>query len=179
MNKPNNKKRKASQEKITKIFLQLIQKYEINEITVSKICKLANINRSTFYANYIDIYDLADKIKEEMFYNVLELYKEESIKGEHSYNYLKLFNHIKENPIYYKTLFKLNFDFTKYYNNHLEKTESLKYYGTTKNMEYHIEFFRAGMNAVLKKWLNNNCKETPEEITEIIRTEYQKKNDID
>lgn len=179
MNKINNNKRKTSQEKIKKVFLQLIQHYEINEISVSNICKLVQINRSTFYANYLDIYDLANKIKEEMFYNMLDLYQEESMKQEHSYNYLKLFQHIKENQIYYRTLFKLNFDFTQYYNNHLEENEALKYYGTTKNMEYHIEFFKAGMNAILKKWIKDGCQESPEEMAEIIRTEYQKKNTID
>ncbi len=60
MNTPNNKRRKASQDKIEKVFIKLIQKYELNEISVSDICKLAEINRSTFYANYLDIYDLAD-----------------------------------------------------------------------------------------------------------------------
>lgn len=44
-----------------------------------------------------------------MFINLLELYKEESIKQKHSYNYLKLFAHIKENQIYYKTMLKLIF----------------------------------------------------------------------
>ena len=80
MNKPNNQKKKKSQEAIKKIFLQLIQEKEIQEISVSNICKLAHINRSTFYANYLDIYDLADKIREEMFYNLLELFKEEALK---------------------------------------------------------------------------------------------------
>jgi len=66
MNTPNNKKRKNSQEKIEKTFLQLIQKKNIDEISISMICKMANLNRSTFYANYIDIYDLAEKIKKNM-----------------------------------------------------------------------------------------------------------------
>ena len=66
MNIPNNKKRKKSQEQIEKIFLQLIQKKNIDEISVSTICDKANLNRSTFYSNYIDIYDLAEKIKQQM-----------------------------------------------------------------------------------------------------------------
>ena len=66
MNKQNNKKRKKSQEQIEKIFLQLIQKRNIDELSVSMICEMAKLNRSTFYANYIDIYDLAEKIKENM-----------------------------------------------------------------------------------------------------------------
>ena len=51
MNTPNNKRRKESQEKIIRVFLNLIQSKEVPEITVSDICKQANINRSTFYAN--------------------------------------------------------------------------------------------------------------------------------
>lgn len=42
-------------------------------------------------------------------------------------------------------------------------------------MEYHIEFFRAGFNAILKKWLNNGCDKSPYEMAEILQTEYQKK----
>ena len=34
----------------------------------------------------------------------------------------------------------------------------------------------AGLNAVVKKWLNNDCKESPEEIDAIIKSEYQTKN---
>ena len=66
MNKPNNKRKKESIERIEKVFLNLIQTKEINEITVTEICKEAKINRSTFYANYLDVYDLADKIVERM-----------------------------------------------------------------------------------------------------------------
>lgn len=66
MNIQNNKKRKSSVEKIEKTFLQLIQKKNIEDISVSTICEIANLNRSTFYSNYIDIYDLADKVKQQM-----------------------------------------------------------------------------------------------------------------
>lgn len=168
--------KKSSKERIESAFITLLQYKDINKIYVTDIIKIAKVNRSTFYANYIDIYDLADKIKENMYKDVLELYKEEAIKKEHSYDYLKLFKHIKDNQIYYKTMFKLNFDFTDYYDYHLEKEEALKYYGTTSNIEYHIEFFKAGITAVIKKWLFNNCMESPEEIMEIINTEYKEKN---
>lgn len=39
MNKPNNKRKKESQTKIKKIFVQLLQNKEINEISVTEICK--------------------------------------------------------------------------------------------------------------------------------------------
>ena len=46
-----------------------------------------------------------------------------------------------------------------------------KYYDN-KYIDYHIEFFRAGLNAIIKKWLSNNCQESPEQINQIIVTEY-------
>lgn len=166
---------KTAQEKMEKAFIELIQTKEISEINVTDLVRLAKVNRSTFYVNYLDIYDLADKIKEKMYHSILEIYKEEAIKREHSYNYLKLFKHIKENQIYYRTLFKLNFDFREYFQSDLDNKEALKYFGTLKNIEYHKEFFKAGLSAVIKKWLQEGCKESPEEINEILETEYKGK----
>ena len=66
MNVKNNKRRRESQDKIEKAFVELLQTREIKEITVSDIIKLTGLNRSTFYANYIDIFDLADKTREKL-----------------------------------------------------------------------------------------------------------------
>lgn len=44
------------------------------------------------------------------------------------------------------------------------------------HIEYHIEFFMVGINAIIKKWLYNGCKEDSEEISQILIEEYQNKN---
>ena len=62
MNVKNNKRRRQSQEKIEKAFIELLQTKELMQITVSEICSKTSLNRSTFYANYVDVFDLADKI---------------------------------------------------------------------------------------------------------------------
>lgn len=175
MNTSNNKRRKNSQEKIEKVFIELLQKKDLNKINVTDIVKLANINRSTFYTNYLDIYDLADKLKEKMFHDYLSLYQEERKTHKHSYNYLPMFKDIKENQLFYKTLFKLNFDFSDYYDFHLEKEEMIKFYGNDKNMDYHMAFFKAGIDAIIKKWLDNGCSESPEEMVKILNDEYKEK----
>lgn len=43
---------------LTKILVELLQKKTFDEITVVEICKLASINRSTFYAHYMNIDEL-------------------------------------------------------------------------------------------------------------------------
>ena len=58
MNIKNNQRYKMSSEKIETAFLALILKHRYEDITVSQICKKANINRSTFYCHYDDINDL-------------------------------------------------------------------------------------------------------------------------
>ena len=173
MNTPNNKRRKETRDKISKVFITLLQTREINEISVTDICKMANINRSTFYVNYIDIYDLADKIGQELENEVAFLYQEEKDNQNNSNNFLKLFKHIKDNQLFYKTYFKLKMDqnfIIKEYDYHLSK----KMYND-KYIDYHMEFFKAGLNAMIKKWLNNGCKETPEEMENILKSEYKNK----
>ena len=171
MNTKNNKRKRESMQKIEQILIELLQTKELNQISVSDICKKANLNRSTFYANYTDIYELADRIREKLEAQVADLYKEEIMRGHNSNNYLILFRHIEQNQIFYKTYFKLGYD-EKYqiwqYDYYLAK----KYFGD-RFIDYHIEFFKSGLNKIIKLWLQNGCKETPEEMFEIIKSEYQ------
>ena len=171
MNIPNNKRKKESMERIEKVFIELLQTKEISEISVSDICKRARLNRTTFYANYTDIYGLADTIRNKLENNLAELYRDEIAQGFNSNNYLKLFQHIKENQIFYQTYFKLGYD-----NNY----KIIKYdvrlaseHFDNKFIEYHMEFFKAGITQIIKLWLQNGCKESPEDMFEIIRSEYQ------
>ena len=173
MNTPNNKKRKNSQEQIEKVFLQLIQNKNIEEISVSMICEIANLNRSTFYANYIDIYDLAEKVRNNMEVEFAQFQLSNNAKQDTD-GYLNMFRQIKNNQIFFKTYFKLeDISMSKPTQYRIELAE--KYYNN-EYIDYHIEFFRAGLNAVIKKWLSNNCKESPEVINEIIESEYKNKN---
>ena len=151
MNTKNNKRRRESIEKIEKAFVELLQTRDISKITVSDICKMTDLNRSTFYANFLDVYDLADKVRETL--------EQEFGKAFADYDYfnertgaLRMFTHIKENQLFYNTYFKLCYE---------------------ANVKYHIEFFRNGFNAIIKLWLKDGCKESPEEMAEVLKKEYR------
>lgn len=171
MNTPNNKRRRESIKKIETVFLDLLQTRSLETIKVSDICKRAGLNRTTFYSNYTDIYALADSIRDKLESNLSTLYEEEISSEVNSNNYLKLFRHIKENQLFYSTYFKLGYD-----NNYkilLYDTELAKKYFHNRFINYHMEFFKSGMTKIIKMWLQNGCRETPEEMFEIIRSEYQ------
>jgi len=171
MNTKNNKRKRDSIQKIEQALIEFLQNKELNQISVSDICKRANLNRSTFYANYVDIYELADTIREKLEAHVAELYRDEIVKGYNSNNYLVLFQHIEQNQIFYHTYFKLGYD---------EKYKILQYdYDLAKKhfddrfIDYHMEFFKSGLTKIIKLWLQNGCKETPEEMFEVIKSEYR------
>ena len=171
MNTPNNKRKKESMERIEKIFIELLQTKALNEISVSDICKRAGLNRTTFYANYPDIYGLADAIRDKLEVAVSDLYRDEITQGFNSNDYLKLFRHIQENQIFYQTYFKLGYD--NKYRIISYDTGLAKMHFQNKHIEYHMEFFKAGITQIIKMWLKNGCKESPEEMFEIIKSEYQ------
>ena len=56
----------SAEEKILNCFWDLYKERGIHKITVTKICNMAHVNRSTFYAHFIDIYDVLDKIEEKV-----------------------------------------------------------------------------------------------------------------
>lgn len=169
MNTKNNKRRRESVEKIEKAFVELLQKRELKEITVTDICNMTGLNRSTFYANFLDVYDLADKLREKLENEFSELFIREN--NQEKNGALKMFTHIKDNQLFYKTYFKLGYDekhsIMIYDVNRAEKDFD------NKHIKYHIEFFRNGINAIIKMWLSGGCKESPEEMAEILREEYR------
>ena len=149
MNTKNNRRRRESMERIQKVFIELLQTKELHEISVSDICKRCELNRSTFYANFVDIYELADKVREDLEREVNLLYEAETTQGFNSNDYLKLFYHIKDNQLFYCTYFKLGYDNQfklEYYDIH-----QAKQHFDNRHIEYHVEFFRSGFNAIVKK----------------------------
>lgn len=176
MNTKNNRRRRDSMERIEKVFIELIQSKELNEITVSDICKRCELNRSTFYANYIDIYDLADKVRTYLEEEVNRLYEVEQEQQFNSNDYLRLFRHIQENQLFYRTYFKLGYD-NQFKLKGYDIYQAAHYYDN-QYIDYHIEFFRNGLNAIVKMWLAGGCKETPEEMDKIIRSEYQGRSEL-
>ena len=51
---------------IRKSFTALLSQKPIRNISVKELCEKAGINRGTFYAHYLDIYDLMDQMEQEM-----------------------------------------------------------------------------------------------------------------
>ena len=61
-----------SKESIKNSFIELRTKKELRKITVKELCEKANINKSTFYAYYDDIFDLSEQIESDVVRQIIE-----------------------------------------------------------------------------------------------------------
>ena len=159
MNTFNNKRKQMSKESIKNAFTLLLQTKSVSEISVTELCKLAHINRTTFYANYesIDMLcmeignDLQDSIKEIYYYDCYD-----------TKELMKILKAIRGKQDIYSVYYKLNLD-----NVYLERLNS-NYLYDGKHEDLKQAFFMAGFNAVIKRWIQNNCMEKPIEIKNIL-----------
>ncbi|MBQ8827343.1 MAG: TetR/AcrR family transcriptional regulator [Oscillospiraceae bacterium] len=53
-------------------FMEIRSKKPLEKITVKELCEAAKINKSTFYVYYKDLYDLSDKIENEIVTSVVK-----------------------------------------------------------------------------------------------------------
>lgn len=164
MNVPNNKRRKASRRKIVSAFMTLMETMPLQKISVTELCKKAGVNRTTFYACFEDVYDLARQVMANLQSHVETLFH-----GDFNGDYLRLLQDVYDNQLYYKTCFKLGVDDVHVKPYALERFKNV--FGD-EYLNYHIEFFRAGLNKILQMWLDGGCRETPEQINEILKSEY-------
>ena len=175
MNIKNNKRRQETVHRIESAFLEFLKNQDISKIKVTAICDRAGINRGTFYANFLDVYDLADKLHTRLIQEVNDLFESDIQLQNTNTDFIKLFEHmfehIRKNQELYHLYFKLGYD----------DIDNLKMYAfyqfahnfKEQNLHYHVTFFKSGFNAIIKTWLNNGCKETPQEMRDILLLEYQ------
>lgn len=173
MNVTNNRRRRDSKRRIEAALEKLLQEKTLGQIRVTEICQLAGVNRTTFYANYEDVNALAQEYQDALLQRMLTQYQQEVEARQSSFDFAKLFRHIYENQLDYKTYFRLNpgshFDWRLCDRAVVEKLFR------SEQLDYHIAFFGNGLNAMIKLWLENGCRETPEEMAEVIISEYAPK----
>ena len=64
--KKTDRRTKRTRKAIIGAFAALLMEKPLNRITVQEITDMADINRATFYKHYLDVYDLYDKVEQEI-----------------------------------------------------------------------------------------------------------------
>ena len=162
---------------IKESLIQLLQSKEIHQITVTNICKKADINRGTFYLHYKDAFDLLQSMEDELFNQILEYINETPIEDYADSLLIKVLELIKENKDLCKILFckqrdgriidrilyiasKANLELLLYDSDEFDMS----------NFNYLIRYSVGGVLAIIQFWLENDALESPREIVNIINS---------
>lgn len=167
---------KYTKKVIKDVFLSLLEKKELNKITVSEICTIADINRATFYRYYLDIYDLFDNIQEE-FAEKLKLSIAESGQEYTVFSFCKgLLEVLIEEKNLAKIIFNINKNliflddilqiaYSNFYNNCKKHFVNV----SAEDVEYATVFIFNGALGIINFWIKNDFDKDIDEIAELIQ----------
>ena len=163
-------------------FTTLINSKDYDDITIQDILDLSNVGRSTFYTHFKTKNDLLSKVSQDIFEHVfshsLQEEKSHDFSKESIYDFKHLVTHIlyhikdEKNLIKGIILSKGNNLFLNEFCNHLSKFANSYFnnYPYAKNNFIPLELKKRllvdGFVTILKYWIDDDFKETPETLTE-------------
>lgn len=165
--------------KTKKTLLQALTKLmaekKINNITIKELTDLADVNRSTFYLYYKDIFDMVEKIEAELINDFSEAYDQFSKKAT-TYDdlfsfFIYLFDFVQTNAEMFRIFLCNGGDFT-----FIEKLKKaiehckIPLDDTSSEVEAHycMPFVISGCIGVIQQWLKDDMKASPKDMAAIL-----------
>lgn len=176
MNKKNNKQFQNSDVRMKRAMLELMNTIPFDRITVRLICERAEVNRSTFYAHYADIYDMIEQMETNLQNKLMDNYLAfEKVTPLSRESFLTFLAFIKEHRDFYRIALKARREFPikQGYESLWEqiiRPLCLKAgLDSESEMMFYFVGFQAGFTMILKRWVEEDCAESEEKMAEIIR----------
>ena len=175
MNKKGNKSYQDTDKKICDFVLKQMETHPLNEISVKEVCSELEINRSTFYAHFQDIYGVAESLADTYNQELIERCRKAAAQSgnEPRVYLLTVLEHIRDHQVFFRNMFSEDMSIM------VEKDllalrrmiadplmRSL--YVPENRIPFYFAYTQGGFLAVCEMWLNGGCKEDPEEIMRII-----------
>ena len=167
MNTKNNSRSRETRERLKEALLRLLARRDILDVTVSRLCQEAGVNRSTFYSHYDSIGDLMEEMEQEIGANLIGRFREDNYDGEHPFSpghLLPILEHIRDNRDFYRVYLSQS---TAQHRMDWAFGQLLEWY--VEAIAYYFAFFRAGFLALIQQWLQNRCQEEPEVILSYVQ----------
>lgn len=177
MNTKNNIRFREMEIRMEAAMLELMKHTEFEKITVKKICEKANVNRSTFYAHFIDIYDMLEKMESHLHVELLNSLPKGSMPEQMMFleeltipflQFIKRHQYFYQIALKTRTEFPLKQGFDGMWNNVIKPKCQQAGIFLESEMMYYFVYFQSGFTNILKRWLEQGCMESEEEISRLL-----------
>ena len=168
-------------------LIALLEVKDLEYITVKEICTKAGVNRSTFYLHYETLADLANEAMEMVNRRFQSYFNQDSndllenidkvelndlvfINKNYLQPYLQF---IRDNKKVYRAAFR-NPDGMqahtqyKYFQKHIFEPILRRFDVPDALHKYYIAYYIEGIIAIIKEWLNDDCRDSIESIMTVI-----------
>lgn len=172
MERKKDRRVKYTKMVLTQSLLQLMQEQSIQKITVTDICKSADINRNTFYSHYSSPEDLLGIIENELFNQIMLSF---DTSNDAQTATLEICRSIRDNQELCKIIFSENSDrkfmkrvTTLAQNKFIAEWKTMSKQHSNDLLEKTYIYTENGTTALIQNWILNGFKESPEEIASFI-----------
>ena len=171
----NDRRTAKTRKAINTAFILLLTQKELNKITVQDISDNADINRSTFYKHYLDVYDLYDKVEHDILVDWSSLILRLEELGTRDC-LSSLIEHVDANRDVFTLVFspntpgKLRVALYKIMEGLFRKMASERLNTDIKNdrLSYQTRYRAEGCMALLCKWVTEGFKQPKEFMIQLI-----------
>lgn len=145
-------------------YIQLLKEKPKEKIHITELCKIAEINRCTFYLHFEDIQAVEEAIEEKLFHKFKDFIKTQNSNSRNRQSLSNTFIDTMLHDENYRTLMSVNVpssDFLSFlsacYLDDLKKNLPPKHHLTEKEQEILYAFIVGGVIAVEQNWIKNNA----------------------
>lgn len=177
LNTKNNRRYKDNEIRMEAALMKLMKKKEFEKITVREICELADVNRTTFYAHFVDMQDMLDKMEDALRHELMARYQEKKDSRNQMFSpssFYTFLQHIRKHQVFYRAALKSRRDFPlkQGYDEMLNQIirPSCRRAGIESEEEimYCFVSFQAGFTMVLRRWVEDGCRLDEKKLADII-----------
>ena len=158
-----NRRVQMTKELIRKSLFELLEEKQINKITISELCKKADINRSTFYKYYGSQYDVLEDMEKEAIVKINDLL----MNTPNDNSLILLLEFLKRHQDEIRIFFECNLDgeLVKRILSLQSILSRIQEICPKDNYKYIENYILFGSIATIKDWLDNGCQESTEFIS--------------
>jgi len=166
-----NRRVKITKRIIKESLIELLDEIDFNKLSVSRLCETAEINRSTFYAHYNDLFAVMEELERDFITHVSYFrIGESSQKHEKkAYDYLRYIDaHHKEFQILYKNGYLVNPIISESMNLFVSENKNRNEKISTEIHEIFVQYATSGTFKMISYWLENKHLYSFEQVAQWI-----------